>query len=213
MSSYDKYFFGVRKYGSSAFKRTINQVSTTSSYISTLWDICARKSSKKVVFTQIRGRTWLLASYIFIIERTYLKSIARGRDSAKQYIYDTSTCRMTFIQTAFDRSVSQLSNARFPNWFKPFLASVRHWKVQNSWKTRSNPWISKSEFEAVGVSFSKNRQKWLSAVAKSFLRIVWCWKLYQKIAWTPRNIFHMHNVPKKCIKHILRAKNEPSQKF
>ena len=64
-----------------------------------------------------------------------------------------------------------------------------------------------------GVWFSKNRQKWLSAVAKSVLRVVWCWKLYQKIAWTPRNIFHMHNVPKKCIKHILRAKNEPSQKF
>ena len=64
MSSYDKYFWGVQKYGSSAFKRTINYVSTTSSYVSTLWDIWARKSSKKVLFTQIQGRTWLLASYI-----------------------------------------------------------------------------------------------------------------------------------------------------
>ena len=64
MSSYDKYFFGVKKYGSSAFKRTINHVSTTSSYVSTLWDICARKSSNRVLFTQIRASTWLLASYI-----------------------------------------------------------------------------------------------------------------------------------------------------
>ena len=46
MSSYEKYFFGIWKYGTSAFKRTINHVSTTSSYVSTLWDICARKSSK-----------------------------------------------------------------------------------------------------------------------------------------------------------------------
>ena len=30
MSSYEKYFLGIRKYGSSAFERTINHVSTTS---------------------------------------------------------------------------------------------------------------------------------------------------------------------------------------
>ena len=120
---------------------------------------------------------------------------------------------MTFIQTAFDRSVSQLSNARFLNWFKPFLASVRHWKVENSWKTRSNPWISKSEFEAVGVSFSKNRQKWLSTVAKSFLRVVKCYNLYQEIAWTLSNVFYMHNLRKKCVEKILRTKNEALLSF
>ena len=65
MSSYDKYFFGIWKYETSAFKRTINHVSTTSSSVSTLWDICARKSSKSVPFRQIRGRTWLLASYTY----------------------------------------------------------------------------------------------------------------------------------------------------
>ena len=65
MSSYDKYFFGIWKYGSSAFKRTINHVSTTSSYLSTLWNICARKSSKSVVFRRIRASTWLPASYIY----------------------------------------------------------------------------------------------------------------------------------------------------
>ena len=53
----------IEKYGSGAFKRTINHVYATSSYVSTLWNICARKSSKKVVFRRIRVSTWLPASY------------------------------------------------------------------------------------------------------------------------------------------------------
>ena len=64
MSSYDKYFVGIWKYGSSAFQRTIDHVSMTSSYVSALWNICARKSSKSGVIRQIRVSTWLLASYI-----------------------------------------------------------------------------------------------------------------------------------------------------
>ena len=66
-----------------------------------------------------------------IYERTYLKTIARGRDSAKKYIYDTSTCRMKFIQNASDRTMSQHSNARSRKCFELFFASVRFWKVQN----------------------------------------------------------------------------------
>ena len=36
-------------------------------------------------------------------------------------------------------------------------------------------------FQLPGAWFSKNRQKSLSADAKSFLRVGWCCKLYQKI--------------------------------
>ena len=64
MSSYDQYFFGIQKYGSSAFKRTINHVSTTSSYAFTLWDICAWKSSKRGIEWFSHIPTWLPASYI-----------------------------------------------------------------------------------------------------------------------------------------------------
>ena len=63
-------------------------------------------------------------------------------------------------------------------------------------------------------AFLKNqRQKWLSAVAKSFLRVVWCSKLYQKIAWTLNIVFHMHNVSRKCIEQIVRRKNEVQSIF
>ena len=64
MSSYDQTFFRIWKYGSSVFKRTLNHVSMTSSYVFTLLHICVLKSSKKGLTGQIRASTWLLASYI-----------------------------------------------------------------------------------------------------------------------------------------------------
>ena len=64
MSSYHQYFLRNRKYGSSAFKRTINHVSTTSSYVFTLWNICARKSPKSGIHRFSHIPTWLPASYI-----------------------------------------------------------------------------------------------------------------------------------------------------
>ena len=68
-------------------------------------------------------------------------------------------------------------------------------------------------FGSFGMWISKNRQKWLSAVAKSFLRVVWCSKLYQNIAWTLRIVFHMWNVFKKYVEQILRAKKPASLAF
>ena len=62
-------------------------------------------------------------------------------------------------------------------------------------------------FWGVGVWFSKNRQKLLSAAAKSFLRVVWCSKLYQEFSWTLRMTFHVHNVIKKCVDNFLRTEN------
>ena len=65
-----------------------------------------------------------------------------------------------------------------------------------------------------GVWFSKNRQKCLSAVAKSFLRVVWSCKLYQKLAWTLRSVFDMYiNILRKCLEQILQAKNQASLAF
>jgi len=60
---------------------------------------------------------------------------------------------------------------------------------------------------SLGVWFSKNRPKYFSAVAKSFLRVKWCFKLYQKFAGTLRNIFLIDNVLRKCLE-----KNSMSQK-
>ena len=52
--------------------------------------------------------------------------------------------------------------------------------------------------------------KWLSVVAKLFLRIVWCFKISQRIAWTLRSIFYMYDVLKECLGKILRAKTHIS---
>ena len=65
MSYYDQHFFRIWKYGPSAFKRTINHVSKTPRYVTTLWNICVRKSSKKGVHWFSHIPTWLPASYIY----------------------------------------------------------------------------------------------------------------------------------------------------
>ena len=109
--------------------------------------------------------------------------------------------------------MSGASNARSLDIFEPFPAILRHWEVENFWKKQSENGILILKFELPGVSFSKNREKSLSAVAKSFLRVVWCSNLYQTIAWTLRNIFHMHNMLKKVVEQILRAKNGASLAF
>ena len=77
------------------------------------------------------------------------------------------------------------------------------WKKAFFWQLILN-------FGSFGVSFSKNREKLLSAVAKSFLRVVWCCKLYEKFPWTLRIILRMYNVLEKCPDSFLRAKNESS---
>ena len=68
-------------------------------------------------------------------------------------------------------------------------------------------WPQILNFGSFGVWISKNRQKWLSAVAKSFLRVVWCSELYQKIAWTLNIVFHTENffkiVPMLPLKNIV----------
>ena len=74
-------------------------------------------------------------------------------------------------------------------------------------------WHPILKFGLLGVWFSKNRQKCLSAVAKSFLRVTWCYNLYQTLTETLRNVFHMHNVLRKCLQKILRAKNQASLAF
>ena len=109
--------------------------------------------------------------------------------------------------------MSGASNARFLNIFEPFPAILRHLEVENFWKKRQKGEILNLNFRLPGISFSKNRQKSLSAAAKSFLRVVWCCKLYQKIAWIFSNIFHMHNMLKKWLEKILRPKRQASYKF
>ena len=52
-----------------------------------------------------------------------------------------------------------------------------------------------------------------SPTAKSFLCVVWSYDCYQKIPWTLRKIFHIHNVLWKSIERNLRAKNETSGDF
>ena len=74
-------------------------------------------------------------------------------------------------------------------------------------------WHPILKFGLLGVWFSKNRQKCLSAVAKSFLRVTWCYNLYQTLTETLRNVFYMHNVLRKCLQKILRAKNQASLAF
>ena len=109
--------------------------------------------------------------------------------------------------------MSGASNARFLNIFEPFPAILRHLEVENFWKKHQKVDILNLNFRLPGMWFSKNRQKSLSAVAKSFLRIAWCCKLYQKIAWTLRSIFYMNNVRIKCLEKILRAENQVSLTF
>ena len=53
----------------------------------------------------------------------------------------------------------------------------------------------------------------ISAFVKSFLCVRWWCNLFSEIPWTLRTIFHMHNVIRKCIEVILRAKNEASLTF
>ena len=133
-----------------------------------------------------------------------------GGKNGETYIkpsFSSCTCRTTLIQRALDKGMSCASNARSPDIFGPFPTILRHWKVENFWKKHWKNGILNLNFELPGAWFSKNRQKSLSAVAKSFLRVAWCSKLYQKIAWTLRSIFHTHNVPRKCLEKILRAKN------
>ena len=67
--------------------------------------------------------------------------------------------------------------------------------------------IMRKYFTLFHPSFSKNRQKLLSAATESFLSVLWCSKLYRKFAWTLRNIFHMHNVLIKCAENFLPAEN------
>ena len=61
--------------------------------------------------------------------------------------------------------------------------------------------------------FVQNRQKSLSLVVESPVRVVGCSKLFQKFASTLINIFYMYNKLKKCIESNLRAKNGASSIF
>ena len=58
-----------------------------------------------------------------------------------------------------------------------------------------------------------NSQKWLSRALESFISVTRCSKLYQMFAWTPRNIFCMHNVFQKFIQNDFRVKKETSSRF
>ena len=61
--------------------------------------------------------------------------------------------------------------------------------------------------------FVQNRQKSLSLVVESPVRVVGCSKLFQKFALTLINIFYMYNKLKKCIENNLRAKNGASSRL
>jgi len=50
-------------------------------------------------------------------------------------------------------------------------------------------------------------------VVESFLRVVWCFKIYQTLAWTLMNILHMYNMHEKCEYKILRANTGASSRF
>ena len=93
--------------------------------------------------------------------------------------------------------------------YEKFLRDLRKTRFFTFQKHQKSPLNTKS----FGVWFPWNRQKLLSAAAKSFLRVVPCCKLYPKFAWTLRIIFYMHNVLRKCLDIILRTKKEASSKF
>ena len=108
-----------------------------------------------------------------------------GGEIGKTYIkpsFSSCTCRTTLIQSALDTAMSGASNVRSLDIFGPFRAILRRWKVENFWKKHWKNGILNLNFELPGAWFSKNRQKCLSAVAKSFLRVVWCYNLYQELA-------------------------------
>ena len=71
--------------------------------------------------------------------------------------------------------------------------------------------IVRKYFTLFHTSFSKNRQKLLSAAVESFLSVGWCSKLYQTFPWTLRNIFHMNYATKKCVDNFLRTENKAQQ--
>ena len=75
-------------------------------------------------------------------------------------------------------------------------------------KTAEN---STSQISLFGVSFFKNRQNSLSPNVNQLVCVVWSQNFYQTIPWTLSNVFHMHNMPWKCIENILRAENEASR--
>ena len=146
MSSYHKYFLGIRKYGSSAFKRTINHVSTTSSYLSTLWDTCARKSSKSVIFRRIiymtlgrkvrlkNGKKSWVFSLMFDIS-DYWKSIVKSSIIDRQWL-------------DYDR-IYQIKPQLFlpKSWRTKHLPTERHMRIWRSigW-SKSKNLLSKSNF-------------------------------------------------------------------
>ena len=75
-------------------------------------------------------------------------------------------------------------------------------------KTAENSTSPRTFFEA---SFLKNRQNSLSPHANRLVCVVWSQKLYEKIPWTLRNVFNMHNMPWKSTENILRTENEASR--
>ena len=77
-------------------------------------------------------------------------------------------------------------------------------------KTAENSTSPRTFFEA---SFLKNRQNSLSPHANRLVCVVWSHKLYQKIPWTLRSVFQMHNMPWKSTESIVRAKTEASCAF
>ena len=108
MSSYAKYFFGIKKYGSSAFKRTINHVSTTSSYVSTLWNIYTRKLSKKGIIGKIQGPTWLLASYSFAHVFSAILNFGKSYRSEKWFKIFARTCVRMLRHCSIQRTLNEL---------------------------------------------------------------------------------------------------------
>ena len=103
MSSYGKYFVGIWKYGSSALKRTIDHVSMTSSYVSTLWNIYAQKSLKNVLFQQIRMSIYMM----------YKKTPARGRVKKKILkCRNITRCHRNMVDSAFESWRSILSDPK-----------------------------------------------------------------------------------------------------
>ena len=74
-------------------------------------------------------------------------------------------------------------------------------------------WHPILKFGLLGISFSKTRQQCLSIVAKSFLRVAWCYNLYPTLTETLRNVFCMPNLLWKCLQKILRDKYQASLAF
>ena len=70
-------------------------------------------------------------------------------------------------------------------------------------------WHPILKFGLLGVWFSKNRQKFLSTVANLFLRVTWCYNLYQTLTETLRNVFICITYLESAYKKFYEPKTKP----